>query len=264
MLSVLSSIGIDFKMLAVQIVNFLILLFILKKFVYHPIIEKIEKDEKELDKAKRETAKIEREKDEVYKEQKQAIAKTKKRAEEIIAEAEMIAESLKEETKLEMRRRIKNQEVRLENLQKSQKLTWENEWKKERERKINTNVLRIFESLKNESIEKAYLEIQFNSLVEKLNEVVNQDLKEISKLIEMKVEDSPDQFEDNSEQESVIEYSHSLTPSQEKRLREIVSQSDLELILKHNSDLIYGFRIDLLGKVIESNLKQEVYHAINL
>jgi len=90
----LGNLGIDIKLLIAQIVNFGVLLWLLSKFLYKPIVRRIEKDKIELSLAIEEKEKIEAEKEALAQYKKKETTKSKKRAREIIKEAEAIAESI--------------------------------------------------------------------------------------------------------------------------------------------------------------------------
>ena len=61
-MEILGKLGIDIKLLIAQIINFGLLLWLLKKFLYVPIVRRIEKDERELNEAKIQTEVLEKEK----------------------------------------------------------------------------------------------------------------------------------------------------------------------------------------------------------
>lgn len=123
----LGSLGIDIKLLIAQIINFGLLLWLLKKFLYKPIIKRIEKDQEELKQAKLEKSKIQKQEEAFEEQEKQEIADSKKKAKEIIEEAQNIAKGIKEnaqkETEQERQAIIKQIKARLtevENEKKSQ------------------------------------------------------------------------------------------------------------------------------------------------
>lgn len=91
----LGNLGIDIKLLIAQIVNFGLLLWLLTRFLYKPIINRIEKDENVLKQAKIQVEKFEREKKVFLEQQKKDLANSKNRAGEIIKEAEIIATEIK-------------------------------------------------------------------------------------------------------------------------------------------------------------------------
>jgi F-type H+-transporting ATPase subunit b len=94
----LGKLGIDINLLIAQIVNFGLLLLVLTKFVYKPIIKRIEDDERELKKAQEQATILEKEKKNFIVERGTEITKAKERAKEIIEEAENIADNIKEKT----------------------------------------------------------------------------------------------------------------------------------------------------------------------
>ena len=100
----LGNLGIDLWLLLAQVVNFLILLAVLTKFVYRPLIKRIEADETAL----AETAKAQKtleEKEMILEEQhKRNLAQTKEQAKRILTEAEEIAANIREQAQQEMAR----------------------------------------------------------------------------------------------------------------------------------------------------------------
>jgi F-type H+-transporting ATPase subunit b len=93
----LGQLGIDFRLLIAQIINFGLLLWLLKRFIYRPIIDRIEKDEVELKKAQTETEKLRQDKTQFSQQQKDDLKQTRQQAREVIAEAEEIAEKIKKQ-----------------------------------------------------------------------------------------------------------------------------------------------------------------------
>jgi F-type H+-transporting ATPase subunit b len=118
----LGHLGIDIKLLIAQIINFGLLLWLLSKFLYKPIIKRIEKDENELKRSQEKTIALEQEKQEFSEEKTKEIAEAKDRAKEIIKEAEVIAEDIKkralEEMEQEKQAVIKQIQTRLKEIEK--------------------------------------------------------------------------------------------------------------------------------------------------
>lgn len=101
MLSLLGNLGIDLPLLIAQVVNFSVLLFILHRFLYKPVMKRIEDDEKFMErilekentlKAKEETLRLERERHE---------RESKQRAELLIQDAERIAHEIRSRARTE-------------------------------------------------------------------------------------------------------------------------------------------------------------------
>jgi F-type H+-transporting ATPase subunit b len=127
--SVLQSLGINGFTLVGQIVNFLILLFILKKFVYRPILTKLEERnitikkgleaaEKNITTQKDLEAKFEEKMSKAETEADKIIAAAKKDAEkakdEIIAQAKEASQKVMEKRNAEIESKLRTQEKELE------------------------------------------------------------------------------------------------------------------------------------------------------
>ncbi len=97
----LGKLGIDIKLLIAQIINFGILLFILSKLVYRPIVKRIEKDEEDLNYARKERQSLEKEEHKFEEEKQKKITQSRKEARKIIKEAESIAETIRKRAKME-------------------------------------------------------------------------------------------------------------------------------------------------------------------
>lgn len=97
----LGNLGINMKLLVAQMINFGLLLWLLTKFLYKPIIKKIEKDEAELEQAKIQNKKLGEQKTVFEEQQKKEITEAKGRAQEIIKEAENIAQKIKDQAREE-------------------------------------------------------------------------------------------------------------------------------------------------------------------
>ncbi len=121
----LGNLGIDIKLLIAQIINFGLLLWLLSKFLYKPIIKRIEKDENELKQAQIQNGKLERQRNTFAEQKKKEIAEAKKRAREIIKEAKNMAKEIKkqvqQETEQEKRAVIKQIKSRLSEIKYAEK-----------------------------------------------------------------------------------------------------------------------------------------------
>ena len=127
----MEALGIDIKLLVVQIINFGILFFVLKKFLYTPILKLLDERKKEVEKQKELLTKTEEEfrkgeetrekmirqsRAEVEKERRDLINMANEEKKKILSEARKVAE--KEVEKKLMR--IKSlEEESLENIKKS-------------------------------------------------------------------------------------------------------------------------------------------------
>lgn len=97
----LSSFGIDLRLLLAQIINFGLLLFILNRWVYRPLIKKIEEREAQLKEAQQLQQEVAQAKQTLQTQKSAADLETRSTADKIIKEAEQIAEDIKQKARLE-------------------------------------------------------------------------------------------------------------------------------------------------------------------
>ncbi len=93
----LHKLGIDWKLLLAQIVNFLILFFVLKKFLYKPILGFLDKRRALIEKSLKDAERLEGEMARVKEMRGEIIKKANQRAEEIFKEARDLADAKKAE-----------------------------------------------------------------------------------------------------------------------------------------------------------------------
>ena len=97
----LGNLGVDVWLLVAQIVNFLFLLWILNKFVYKPILNRIEKDEAVLKHVEEAQLLLTEQEKRLVLKEKQYTTRTKNKAKAIIGEAQEIADTLRETARTE-------------------------------------------------------------------------------------------------------------------------------------------------------------------
>lgn len=90
----IAALGIDWKILVAQLVNFLILYFLLSKFAFGPLIKMLESRRKNVEVSEKTVKAIEQEKAKLDETVKTTVAKAKKEAQTIIAASQ---KSMKEE-----------------------------------------------------------------------------------------------------------------------------------------------------------------------
>jgi len=96
-MELLTNLGINGKLLLAQIVNFLVLLFVLKKFAYGPVLKLLEKRTKKIEKGLKDAEEAQKKLVEITEKEKEVLAKARKQAQEIVANAEKVALKNKEE-----------------------------------------------------------------------------------------------------------------------------------------------------------------------
>lgn len=91
-MELIAKLGIDLKLLLAQIVNFLILFFVLKKLVYKPLLGLMDKRKKMIEQNVEDTKKIEERLTKLEEEKKEILKKASTEAIEIVTEAKKSAE----------------------------------------------------------------------------------------------------------------------------------------------------------------------------
>lgn len=93
----LKNLGINWKLFLIQIVNFAILLFLLKKFLYKPILKILEERKNKINEGLRRAEEIEQKVNEIKKTRERILNRANQKAEEVLAKAQNLAEDRKKE-----------------------------------------------------------------------------------------------------------------------------------------------------------------------
>jgi len=101
MQELISKLGIDWKLLIAQIVNFLVLLFVLYKFAYGPILAMLEKRQKKIEKGLADAEEAHKKLQESEEKQKEILKKARTEANVIVEKAHIQAEKSKSEIAVE-------------------------------------------------------------------------------------------------------------------------------------------------------------------
>ncbi|RLC78424.1 MAG: ATP synthase F0 subunit B [Chloroflexi bacterium] len=93
----MEGLGIDWKSLALQVVNFLLLLFILYKFLYNPILNTLKARQERIQKGLEEAEKAQQKVAEAQAEAERILEEAKQRSQEILAQVTQQGEKMREE-----------------------------------------------------------------------------------------------------------------------------------------------------------------------
>jgi len=99
MQELITKLGIDWKLLAAQVVNFAILVYILQRFVFKPVLKALESRREQIEKNAKQGDEVEQKLKEAEALKEEVLAKARKDSALIVKEAEQSAAKLKE-TKL--------------------------------------------------------------------------------------------------------------------------------------------------------------------
>ena len=93
-MEILSQFGIDWRLFTIQVINFGILLFVLHKFLYAPILRILERRRISVEESMAEAEHIKEERATLEKKKKEELASSQKKSQELIARAEEYAATL--------------------------------------------------------------------------------------------------------------------------------------------------------------------------
>ena len=96
-MELLGNLGINGKLLVAQIINFLILLFVLYKFAYGPILKMLEERTNKIEKGLKDADESHKKLAEIVQKEKEVMAEARKEAQAIIVKAEEQAKKNKED-----------------------------------------------------------------------------------------------------------------------------------------------------------------------
>lgn len=269
----LGSLGIDLKLLLAQIINFGLLLWFLNKFLYKPIIKRIEQDEAELKRAQTLTARLENEKNLFSQQKKTEMADIKKRSQEIMQKVEKVNAVAKKQAADTIKKEITAIIEQTKSSLEIQKPTLQAEIAKELQKKAAANFQSSFDEQLSVSYRKDIQNILFKDLADKISAAQISKLKEadfIEALEKIKAVDKSDyqnKFKELLKQKIgpiILEYVWTPTPEQKNTLINMASKKiglDVEIEFKQNKNLILGFRFEIAGLLIESNFLDLISYA---
>jgi len=105
----MEGLGIDYKLLIAQIINFLVLFFLLKRFLYKPIIDFLDHRRKKIEEGLANAQKIEERLVKIEEEQKKILRKAEEEGTKIIQEKRALGEKEKERIIAEAREKAREE-----------------------------------------------------------------------------------------------------------------------------------------------------------
>lgn len=96
-MELLSNLGINGKLLIAQVINFLVLLFVLHRFAYKPVLKMLESRTKKIEKGLQDAEDAHKKLAEISEKEKEILKKASVAAQAVVAKAEEIAKKNKEE-----------------------------------------------------------------------------------------------------------------------------------------------------------------------
>ena len=127
----LHNFGIQPTLLLAQIVNFLIILFLLKKFFYRPIVKALEERKKRIAESLKNADLIDQRVQKTQEESAKIIEEAQKSTQVIISDAKKEAERISAETALEARKTIEEAKIQAQKEIEDQKIQMKKDLEKE-------------------------------------------------------------------------------------------------------------------------------------
>jgi F-type H+-transporting ATPase subunit b len=90
-MELLNNLGINGKLLLAQMINFLILLWVLHKFAYGPVVKMLEERTKKIEKGLKDAQQSQKKLEEISEKEKAVLTEARKQAQEIIKKSESTA-----------------------------------------------------------------------------------------------------------------------------------------------------------------------------
>ncbi len=252
MIELFQKIGIDWKMILAQILNFLILVFLLKKFLYKPILKEIDEEREKEKLLKDFEERIKKEKETWEKEKEKRKKDLKKETEKILLEAKKLAEEFK-------RKNIISAQKEAERIIKSAKLQAKREGEYilgKKEDLLKEEIFeKIFKSLKESLPLDLKMEIQnffFEKIFQKIEKIPSDIFEKEKKLLK----------EQKKKIKIKVFSAFPLEENQKKKLKEFLikkfdfPQIELEFFIKEK--LIAGLMLEIKGYLLEENLFQKI------
>ncbi len=238
----LGSIGIDIRLLIAQMINFGILLWLLSRFIYRPIIKRIEEDEAELDAAQKQQEVLKKEQQEFEEQKRKDLKSTRDRYQSIIEEAETIGKEIGQKSRDKMEKEgediLKQAQLQAKSLEYTAK------------KRVATDVAASIGKKMRALMKK---ELPKDAVSDMLFEVL---IKEVGHLTH--------DMTDGVKPHVVVEYVVMPAAKQKKELEQALAKKfkkPVSMTMKKNEHLVGGFKMEFEGAIIESNIANIIHNA---
>jgi len=243
-MDVLGQLGINWWLVIAQIVNFVLLLWILKKYVYTPLIKRLEQDEKNRADGERKLRELEREKEQLTVDRDTSIAETKKRSSQILEEAEAVAEEVKKTMLAEAQESKRVLLAKADQEVGAQKIIVIEEEKKKLKERVRE---RLGDTISKMRDSGAISELQRKYVGPMIAEIKDAPLTDTQNINHVTLECGASA--DGGDLERI-----------KNSIREKIGH-DFSFEVKDASALIAGFRIEIAGQELNHNLIDDITYA---
>lgn len=275
MIYFLGNLGIDRNLFFAQLINFAVLAWFLSYFVYKPTIGLIEKNETELAEGEKMRDQLDKDKSDfaAQKEREMSEVKmnTRKTAEEMRLAAEKIKRQSYEKAERESAALVGQTKEALE----SQKPMLERELARDLKRKMDEHFRESFDASIEPQYRKEFQAVLFKILIGRIHAMP---LEEIGgpdasgniagNASAMNIKNKKEYQKKLRQKIGIIFLEHAapLSPWERAEVEKIVSDKiglKIKVEPRQNKNLVNGFRLEIMGKIIESNVSTIIENAHN-
>ncbi len=275
----LGKLGIDLNLLIAQIINFGLLLFLLNRFIYKPMVAMIEKDEAQLEEAKKQEIELEKAKAAFEQTKAKELKAAEVKAQQIISEATTIAKTKRQEIQKDASKQadllLKRSEVKIER-QKDDLIA---KYKKQAQKEIDLQVEKYLRGSMTEAIRRAFQRKYLNDLGQKIKKFsfassLQNSIMRIMENFSEQLAKEKQQTKKIKEIEAqlqktiadkigpvILQTAWPLTAEEHDQLVKIITAKAgvlPKIEIKLNKNLLAGFNLEFFGILFEANLITDI------
>jgi F-type H+-transporting ATPase subunit b len=283
----LGSLGIDMNLLIAQLINFGLLLWLLAKFLYKPIVSRIEEDERKLERVKKKEEELEREKKAFLNAREKEIVEAKQHALEIVKEAEKVADEIKKQASKESEKKIRAMITQTRRNLHFRRLAMESKLIRDLRLKVAEDFQRSFKEGISVLPQKELQEVFFKGFISQINSLplkkpeesgISDIIKEMDFALKKERNEEYKRLEEKLAERigpAVLEYAFPLSSKQQEKFEKLeraiskrigINEKIVKkwrIIRKQNRGLISGFRFEVMGMIVESNFLSIIRNAFD-
>ncbi len=238
-------VGIDWQLIAAQMINFAVLLWFLGRFLYKPLLKGMEHGD--LEEAERQLEVVRQGQEKLKAERQKSLGDLKRRSAALVADAQKVAEEIKAEARQQADDEKRRLIDKTNSLLKSQLEAAEQEADVVRRRSLTESLIATWrERLADEELARPLQAAYVQALIASLRDLKPGDA---------------DQADGEITLESALASDKESVAAVHAALAATLKRKDFELKSRRNKDLIAGYRLNLDGLQVENSLLADIRHA---
>jgi len=263
-MKLLGALGLDWKILIIQSINFLILFFILEWLFFKPFIRTIKEEKEKTEKLKKAESTINQEKEDWQKEKEKELLEAKTRVEKILSESEKINRMNKEKIKEEEIEQEKETIERIRKQSQAMLTSYKNNLSVNYQKKIKIALSKMFDQYLSRETKIKMQDSFWQNFVKKLREIKSSEIRKDIRLKKVPLSIPPEIRKDIRLKKVPLSISsaYPLSSYQRKNIESIfkekIPEEDFSLNEKQEPSLIAGFHLEIGGLLVEENLKEKI------